>query len=221
MIHLNINMMTEQEQIDVIKGDPYKIIEIVNPSEEVQLAAIKDFVHVFKKIKNPTKKVKMTAIQIFPGSIGYMENPDEELQLLAVSTKGIAIQYIENPSESVQIAAIEEIPYAVEYIKKPTKKAVVESFARMCEINGNKENFLYMFEHDPFMTSLDIGNKKEFLQHLLEYREELQNTRYFQLLATYICDIRKTWIQGYINVLSPLTKEQQQVWNELRLQTLY
>ena len=74
-------------------------------------------------IKDPSEEIKRIAITINPESISYINNPSEELQLLAVNRDPETIFRIENPTEKVQLLAIEKDPMLYYQIKNPTKKA--------------------------------------------------------------------------------------------------
>jgi len=73
---MNINDMSEEEQIKAVSFNSYNIRLINDPSERVQLTAIKTNVfNAIPYIENPTKNVIITNILIllYSGNIGSVE----------------------------------------------------------------------------------------------------------------------------------------------------
>jgi len=65
IMNTDINLLTEAEQIELIKKDPYLIQNIKNPTEAVQMEAIKKSPYLIIFIKNPTEKVKIEAFKLY------------------------------------------------------------------------------------------------------------------------------------------------------------
>ncbi len=53
----NINKLSKQEQLEIIKNDPYPIRYIKNPTIQIQLEAINYDPYTIRFIKNPKLKV--------------------------------------------------------------------------------------------------------------------------------------------------------------------
>jgi len=73
----NLNDMTEEEQIEFLKKDPFPfaIQYIDNPSERVQLVAVNLDGYAIHYIKNPSKDALITAMLILlhAGNIDYVD----------------------------------------------------------------------------------------------------------------------------------------------------
>jgi hypothetical protein len=95
---MNINDLSEEEQIKAVANYPIIIKDIDNPSEKVQLYAIKRNPHNIQYIKNPTEKVKLKAVRKFGLVIAFIKDPSEEGQIEAVKSiqNIIHLHYIED-----------------------------------------------------------------------------------------------------------------------------
>lgn len=123
--YVDLNAVSEEDQLKAIQKLPSDIKKISNPSEKLQLAAVTKTSGVIRFIKNPTEQVKLLAVSDNGGTIQYMKNPSEELQLAAVTNRGNAIHYIKNPSEQVQLAAVKQNGLALGSIENPANKTVI------------------------------------------------------------------------------------------------
>jgi len=98
---MNINDMTEDEQIKEIIKNLNNFQYVENPSEAVQLAAVKKNGTNMYFIKNPSKVVQLAAVTKTPFSIKYVQNPSEEIQYAAIKKDALSLNYIKNPSTYV------------------------------------------------------------------------------------------------------------------------
>lgn len=148
---IDINNMSEEEQIETVKKDPWKIDHIKNPSEYVLMTAIKEDPYVLSHlnrvlknmspelqqelqaiavkqngfviscIENPSEEIQLMAVQQKPGAIRYIKNPSEEVQLTSVRREPMVIGMMPYASEEVQIIAVEEFPAVIHWIKNPSE----------------------------------------------------------------------------------------------------
>lgn len=118
----DINSMSEREQIEAVKQNPYEIRYIKNPSLQVQLAAVKKRGYSIRYIQNPSLEVQLTAVKQEITAIQDISNPNEQVQLFAVRENGFAIVNIKNPSLEAQIAAVKQDTKSILYIPEPSPK---------------------------------------------------------------------------------------------------
>ena len=148
---IDYNNMSEEEQIQAVKEDPWKIDYIKNPSRDVLITAIKEDPYVLSHINfilndmspelkqelqsiavkqngfavscidNPSEEIQLMAILQKPGAIKYIKHPSEEVQLAAVRREPMVIGMMPYASEEVQIIAVEEFPAVIHWIKNPSE----------------------------------------------------------------------------------------------------
>ena len=134
----DINELSEQEQIELIKKDPWVIEDISNPSEVVQLATIEREPYCIISIFDPPEKVQLAAIEKNPSLIDSIVYPTEKVQLTVVEKDPSLIEYIKNPSEQVQLAAVMGCGSTIEYIKNPSEQV------QLAAVNRNASNIRYI-----------------------------------------------------------------------------
>lgn len=116
--------MTEEEQMKLIKENPFNIKNIVEPTERVQLAAISNNRgYLIQGIANPTKKVRMKAIRSNPYSIHMISNPTSDELLLAFLHRSNIIEDFQYISEEHQKVIVLNNPSNIKYIKYPSEEA--------------------------------------------------------------------------------------------------
>jgi hypothetical protein len=118
----DINSMSEREQIEAVKQNPYEIRYIKNPSLQVQLAAVKKRGYSIRYIQNPSLEVQLAAVKQEITAIQDISNPNEQVQLFAVRENGFAIVNIKNPGLEAQIAAVKQDTRSIFYIPEPSPK---------------------------------------------------------------------------------------------------
>ncbi len=105
---MNINDMTEQEQILKVMEYDDCFSDIKNPSEAVQLAAVNKEGCLIRHIKNPSEAVKEAAVNQNGRAFEYIKNPSEKVKFAAVNQNRTYI-YIENPTEEMQNMMIDRV----------------------------------------------------------------------------------------------------------------
>jgi hypothetical protein len=116
---ININDLSEKEQIEIVKKTPFSVRYIKNPSARVQLTAVENYT-----------------------TIPYINNPIEEIQLMVIKKNPTNIRNIKNPSELTQMEAVNNFKYYdtvsdafVEYyIKSPNAKNLYEKLKAVHKI---------------------------------------------------------------------------------------
>ncbi len=117
---VDINDLSEPEQVELIKRRPIEFTKLKNPSEAAQIAVVKKSPFTIEIIDNPSEAVQLAAVRAGCASIQYIENPTERVQLTAVKKNGMVLQYIDNPNDRVIEAALKNEPYALQYLENPT-----------------------------------------------------------------------------------------------------
>ena len=82
---IDYNKLSEQEQIEEIKKDPFKIQYIDNPSQLVQTEAIRGNPAVVYNIKNISEKTQMQVIELNGWTIQYIKNPSVNVILYCLA----------------------------------------------------------------------------------------------------------------------------------------
>lgn len=118
----DINLMSENDKMDMIREDGLDIQFIKNPSDDMQMAAIVQNPESFRMIKNPSEKIQEYAIKILPDLIKYIPNPSENIQNVALRENPLYIMHIKNPSEKVQMYVVERNPNSIRFINDPSDK---------------------------------------------------------------------------------------------------
>jgi len=143
--------MTEEEQIKIIRKNPFNIKHINNPTKEVQLVAVNQDGYTIHYINDPYEEVQLAAINQHVSSIHYIKYPSKDAlitALLIILKDGDinAIDAVEellekysdrnypeliainnyrrhyNMTEEEQIRRISKNPYYIRYIKNPSEK---------------------------------------------------------------------------------------------------
>lgn len=123
---IDLNHVSEDIQIEVIKEDGFSIKYIDNPSEELKTMAVIQNGRAIKYIDNPSEETQLEAVLTNSNSIKFIKNPTEKVQIKAMKQNGLSIQYIPNPSEEVQIEAVKQNFQAINYIDNPSEKVQLE-----------------------------------------------------------------------------------------------
>ena len=124
---MKVAQYTEEEQLSIIKNDPYAIQHMENPSEEAQLEAVKYDGRLIKFINNPSEAVQLEAVSDDGYAIGHINNPSESVQLEAVKQNCYAIRVIENPSEQVKLEVVKCDGCSIKYIQNPSDELKLEA----------------------------------------------------------------------------------------------
>lgn len=140
---------------------------------------------------------------------------EEYKQMLEKDFRNIA--RIKKQSEELQLFAIEKEFHSIFHIKKPTKKVALEVFFRVCEQDITLFTIYLKNFNDSLIQSLLERNKKHFQTEVKKYKQEFENTNYFEKMTIYLIKKDRDWVPGFIDSLSPLTREQQEIWNKYRL----
>lgn len=117
----DINDISEEKLIELIKARPSLIKRLIDPSEAVQLAAVEAEPEMLEFIYNPTERVQLAAVSGFGDTIRFIDNPSEAVQLAAVKKSpywalaAIAEKNI-RPSEAVQLTAVKLDGAAVHWL---------------------------------------------------------------------------------------------------------
>lgn len=94
-----------------VTENPYFILKIDDPSEEIQMLAIQGNPTVIKFIDEPTDEVKKMAVESEPNIIKDIISPSEELQMIAVKSKASLIFRIPGAAmDSVQLYVAKNDP---------------------------------------------------------------------------------------------------------------
>lgn len=233
-------IMTEQEQFEVIEGNPCAIQYLEEPTEKVQWAAAEKDITAVRYIKNPSLELQLYAAKRDGYVIKYLTNPSYEVQKEAVKRDGKAIEYVENQTKELQKLAIEENPHAIDCIYNPSEElqlftiekdyraiwliqnpSIEVAFQAFVKMNKKaNDDFLVYNIHEPLFKNLEEEEKEKFLTLLPNYQNELNKPEYFEGMLHYIIHNQKDWLHDYLKTLSPLSKEQTDIWNTLRLKAL-
>lgn len=116
-----INVDSEQVQLEAIKQNARAIKYMNNPSEQVQLEAVKVAGYAIKYIDKPSEQVQLEAVKQSMRAIHYIDNPSDHVQVEAVKRNGYAIKSIKNPCEQAQLEVIKQGGYDIRFIENPTK----------------------------------------------------------------------------------------------------
>ena len=116
----DINKLSKQEQLKILKEVGSEIKNIKNPSEDLQLVAVnndgKNLKYILKNGIKPSDRVQIAAIlntsntdismDIFTDLIDHGIEPCDRVKLEAVKADPSIIQYITNPDEKLQLIAV-------------------------------------------------------------------------------------------------------------------
>lgn len=109
-------MNDDLELIKKIRQDPWRIIDVDNPSLNLQLLAVSNNGYVIKNISNPCDLVVWAAICNISEAICHIDSPSEEMCHYAVTKKPTNIWYIKEPSEKTLLIAARSDPFVLKYI---------------------------------------------------------------------------------------------------------
>jgi hypothetical protein len=138
-MNIDINLLTEAEQVELVAKDPFLIEDIKNPSEAVQLEAVKQNGYVIIYIKKPTKAVQLEFIKendfLIKALKFFIKNPTQKStstpkpNIPPTSFSGRTVLgevYLPNrsnippapkPTKKVQLEVIEKIKNLVRHIE--------------------------------------------------------------------------------------------------------
>ena len=119
---MDMNNLSSDKQIELIKEMPFSLRYINKPSKEAQLAAIKRLPLTIKHIEDPSEELQLAAVREDGAVISVIDDPSENVKLAAVQQNGYVIEYIDDPSEEIQIAAINENYTIINKIKNPSEE---------------------------------------------------------------------------------------------------
>lgn len=77
------NNLSELQQLEYVRKNPYGIIDIIKPSLQVQLAAVDANGYAISCIKNPHRIAQIAALEQDGRLIVFLPRPDLELKLIA------------------------------------------------------------------------------------------------------------------------------------------
>lgn len=212
-------MIQELQAVRIISKDPFFIKDIKNPTEKLQLWAVMHNVQVIQHIENPALEVQKYAVRQSDKVITYLKNPVYEVQEVAISAHPSAIKYMEEPCEQLQLIAVRKESLHIISIKKPTKKVVLEAIRNFTWSFGFHQSLSKTDE--PLFDSFFHETEEKLLTVIPDYKKELENFVHFKGFLMYLNKFHKNWVPGVISALSPLTKEQKEFWNRMRLRILY
>lgn len=167
-----------------------------------------------------TEEEQRLAVRQYGCAIKFIKNPSEELKKLAIERDPEAIKYIENPSEELQLLALKNDSYPIIYIENPTKRAIFEHFSHVSKRKLSKSSTAYLGQKD-FFLSLILQDKRFFLSSIPSYQEIIKEGRCFTVVLQYLINFHTDWIEEFMNNLQPLTKEQEDIWKQIRLKALF
>lgn len=202
-----------------LRNDPNFINYVKNPSIEMQRYVIHENPFLFPYIDNPDYEIKKEVLQIKGRVIENMIDPTKELQILAVTNNPNVITFIKNPCEEAQMIAIEKKIVLYAFIENSTKKVALEAFLYYSKQKLSEWEF-EKDKEDPLFYALEKEDKKKFFEVVGDYKKELQHNSYFQSLCQYLATFHKDWVEAFLQVMSPLTKEQENIWKQIRLKTI-
>ena len=131
----NLDVLSKEQQMEIIKNDARYIRKISNPDEELyQLIEIMNDASSIKDIKNPSEKLQLDAVKIYGRAIRYIDNPSEEVQLVAMEEDGYSIRYIDNPSEKVKIAAVNKRPEIIYLLDNPNEEIQLQAIRKKPDV---------------------------------------------------------------------------------------
>lgn len=115
----DINTLSRDEQIKLIREYPPRISLIDNQSELLQIIAMSKTHngHIIKFFRNPSETVQIAAVSRTPSAIQFIENPSEAVQTLAVGLNPQNFRHIENPSDELKALAVSLSPRPIQFIE--------------------------------------------------------------------------------------------------------
>lgn len=116
-IYVSTYVTTEEEQINSVKGYPFLVKYLNNPSERVLLEAVKESPFAIEDIDNPSEKVQLEAIKLNPYVIRSIHNPSEKVQLEAIKQDIHTIKSIKNPTEKIIQEVLKQIEKGEETVE--------------------------------------------------------------------------------------------------------
>lgn len=161
----DINNMSDDQQITMIKNNSDMFKKINNPSEKVQIAAVKFLGFLIQYIDNPSEQVQIEAVQESGNNIKYLIKngikASEDVQLVAVNTDTESVQYIKGPSEKVQLLAVHKNTYAIKYLKNPTEKVILKA------INQNAKAIMYVYNPSDEAKIAAIKKSEDAIEYMV------------------------------------------------------
>jgi hypothetical protein len=108
-------MSNNNEQLEILKREPFLMKYINDLSEEVQLAVIDHNGNTIQFIKNPSKEVQLAAVQKNICLIEYIDNPEEEVKKYVADRIDFhiyAVYFINKIQEKIKDYITKEIYYS-------------------------------------------------------------------------------------------------------------
>ena len=173
MSDINLNNLTEQEQLEVIRKNAYLFRKINNPSDAVKLLAVKKYGGNIEYIKNPPYDLICEAIK-------HYEYPFDNTPILKILNK---------PSEDVECFLLN---FTIKQILKIKKASIKTKFNFVL-----KETY-YALNHDEKESVLDDIIEEMFLKRvkkiIIAVKNKSQNVKncIFELLSICINEFSRT-----------------------------
>lgn len=168
----DINKMSDELQIKMIKSESTYFRKIKNPSEKVKLAAVNFLGFLIKDINDPSEDVQITAVEESGDNIKYLYekgiSPSEDVQLVAVNNSPASIQFIKEPSEKVQLQAVHKNSWSIKYIKNPTEKVINKA------VSQNPNTISLIRDRSEELEMMAVKKLGNAIQYIRSPSEEVQ-----------------------------------------------
>lgn len=107
-----------------VNSDPYSILSIKNPSQDLIIQAVKQKPRLIRSLPNPSELVLCLALEQDGMLIEDIpvKHRTPELCLTAVAQNGFALEYIKQQSQKLCETAVAQNGLALKFVKKQTKK---------------------------------------------------------------------------------------------------
>ena len=99
--HVDINDLTDDEQILQIRRNPKLLKYLQNPSRDVLEALVRFDGGFLQQIKNPDAELEKIAVESEGNAIRYVYDQTPELQMIAVKSRPSSIIFVQHPTEQV------------------------------------------------------------------------------------------------------------------------
>lgn len=149
---LDINQMTEAQQIELLSEDFKQLGNIENPSEAVQMAAValKPF-RALKYIKTLKPNIIRAAVELDPFALEQIAFTDKALSIpadvveLAISKDANVIQYLPECliTENLKLAAVKQKPKLLASFEKPSMELILAGLS-----SGDAEQALMVIDEE-------------------------------------------------------------------------
>lgn len=119
---MDLNLLSEEEQIKVVKKDLDAFYKINEPTEAVCLVAVSKRSGILKEIKNPTDAVVKAALKKSGLAIASVSNPTEEQMIIAIRKNPKAFFRLSKTTEKVELEALQYLSptEVLRYVRTPS-----------------------------------------------------------------------------------------------------